>query len=402
MKTPSTLKVDSIQFLRAVAVVLVVYVHILDSSVFANPQQKNFYYLENWGAIGLDLFFVISGFIMTIIAPNYTENKNWKDFLVKRALRIIPLYWLLSVFSVVMSVAKGATFTGEKILKTLLFIPFFDGEAFVFPIIPVGWSLSLEIYFYALIAALLVFSNKEHIYKNLITLLMVLVVAGYLFKPTHQLLKFLTSPLLLEFALGIVAGIIFKRANLIENINSKRYLKTGIIASTIMGLGLMILSIFTGFSNVADAAVVSDNPSIAAFRTFVWGLPCAIFLTGFVLLENLYQIKTPRIFIMLGDASYSCYLLHTTVLIPICMKIFKLSGIGNGDMYIFISLLVVSLGSIVFYQYGERNLNTFIYNRYIVKRNIQLRLTYTKPAFFVTRVTSRFKKGAKAIDSPLV
>lgn len=398
MKT--SLRVESIQLLRAIAVILVVYVHIVDSSKFANPQQNHFFYLENWGAIGLDLFFVISGFIMTVITPNYVITKNWKDFLLKRALRIIPIYWLLSIFSYAVSTARGSSFSFEKIIKTVLFLPVFDTSEFVFPIIPVGWSLSLEMYFYFLIAGLLIYANKN-IYRNLLIILFSFPVIGFFLKPEQAFVKFLFSPLLFEFALGVLSGLIFRQITSSARSTNTRKIRWWAATATTLGLGLMIITLFTGFSNIADATVVSENIEKAFLRALIWGIPSALFLTGVVLLENLFNLKSPVLFVKLGDASYSCYLLHTTILIPVAMKIFKLSGVGNGDLYIFFTLFFVLTGSLFFYQFGEKKLNNFIYDRFLAKRKIPIQ-EGGRPKLLVTRVASRLRRPFKTTDNPLV
>lgn len=368
MKSSVTSKVESIQLLRALAVILVVYVHIIDSSAFINPSQQHFFHLENWGAIGLDLFFVISGFIMTVITPKYINSGNWIDFLAKRALRVIPLYWLLSAFSLAVSMVRGASFSFEKIMKTLLFIPFFE-NSFTFPIIPVGWSLSIEIYFYLLIALLLVVA-KKNIYKTLVIVLIVCSAIGYFLQPQSALLRFLFSPLLTEFAFGILAGLICKQIIARKTIENEAVLKQLAFTATLGGMVIMVLSLFTGFLDIDNALVVSEQPETAFYRILIWGAPSAIFLTGFVLLERLYEFRTPWLFVTLGDASYSCYLLHTTLLIPIAMKLFKLTGISNGDTYVFFCMLIVLSGSLIFYHFFEKRLNSLIHNSYAGKRGM--------------------------------
>ena len=392
MKTSVTSKVESIQLLRAVAVILVVYVHILDSSTFANPSQKNLLFLENWGAIGLDLFFVISGFIMTVITPSYINSGNWRDFLAKRALRIIPLYWLLSAFSLAISLSRGSSFSFDKIMKTLLFIPLFE-NAFTFPIIPVGWSLSLEMYFYILIAVLLVLARKN-IYKSLVVLLLALSAIGFFLKPENELLRFLFSPLLTEFALGILAGIAFKKVKAIKASENLATLKLLALAATFGGLSVMLLSLFAGFLNVDDAAAVSENAELALFRTIIWGIPSAVFLTGFVLLESLFEFKTPSLFIKLGDASYSCYLLHTTLFIPIGMKLFKLSGISNGDAYVLFSMVIVLSGSLTFYHFFEKRLNSMVHNSYTNNKNVNRHVSQYKPSVKPDKIPAKLLREA--------
>jgi exopolysaccharide production protein ExoZ len=80
------MKLNSIQYLRAIASILVVYCHAIDIQVyFGISRQQNFYYLQNFGAIGVDLFFVISGFIITYVSRNVLADiPSTKIFLQKR------------------------------------------------------------------------------------------------------------------------------------------------------------------------------------------------------------------------------------------------------------------------------------------------------------------------------
>jgi peptidoglycan/LPS O-acetylase OafA/YrhL len=74
------MKINSIQYLRAIAATLVVYVHSLNFIGNGNSNQANFYFLKNFGAIGVDLFFVISGFIITYVSDNFNGFKDFKTF----------------------------------------------------------------------------------------------------------------------------------------------------------------------------------------------------------------------------------------------------------------------------------------------------------------------------------
>jgi exopolysaccharide production protein ExoZ len=173
-----------------------------------NP-TKSFYNLESWGAIGVDLFFTISGFIMTVIIPSYTRPGGWRFFFVKRIIRIIPLYYLLSILDVLYAVyLRHQAISFEVVIKSLIFFPLFDTSKFVWPVISVGWSLSYEMYFYTLIGMLLVF--KGNIYKRLLFIILALSITGVFLNPENPLLKFLTSPLLLEFGFGIICGLLYK------------------------------------------------------------------------------------------------------------------------------------------------------------------------------------------------
>ncbi|WP_207427424.1 acyltransferase [Pedobacter sp. SYSU D00535] len=381
-------KIDSIQFLRAVAVLLVVYVHIIDSASDFSPSQSKFFFLENWGAIGLDLFYIISGFIMTIVTPSYVTSRDWKDFAMKRVLRIIPLYWVLSVFSIVLQLIKGNYYSFEKVMKTLFFFPIFD-SAFVFPIIPVGWSLSLEIYFYFLIALLLVFAAKR-IYTYLLMVLFICSGIGYFFEPQHPMLSFLFSPLLIEFALGILVGLLYRSAS---NIMSEAKIRFLAKAAMLSGFCLMIGTIFTGYFGVGDAEYVSSDAAAALIRVMVWGVPSALFLAGVVLLESQQGLKIPRFFTELGDASYSCYLIHALLLIPIARKIYLLFGLNNGDFYILATLVFVCVSSIYFYRFFEKRLIAVV-NRIYLRSRIAPNVPYSRKARFAR--INFFEKATKA------
>ncbi|MDB5012217.1 MAG: acyltransferase [Daejeonella sp.] len=346
------LKIESVQLLRAVAVLLVVYAHAFDI-VDKKPLQSQFYYLENWGAIGLDLFFVISGFIMTIVTPRYIISRDWKDFTVKRIIRIIPLYWILSFSFSAMLLLKGTPNTVSEILKTLFFFPFFDIQ-FTAPIIHVGWSLSLEIYFYLLISLFLVRAGA-YIYKYLILTLVSLAIIGFIFNPENALINFLTNPLLIEFALGILAGVLYKKLN--NAADSKRNkLRALAIVLTVLGSVWMLGTIVTGYFNVSEARLVLEDSKLAFIRSIVWGIPCFILLLGLVSAESLFNLKIPRFFILMGDASYSCYLLHRIFFLPLSKKVFTYLHFQNTDLFILFSLLVVIAGSILFYLFFEKKL----------------------------------------------
>jgi len=122
-----TLKIQSVQALRALAVILVVYAHAIgfeNNIHLKSSSQAEFFHLKAWGGIGVDLFFVISGFIMYHIAPHY---KSYKTFALKRIARIIPFYWLVSFFQFYIRY-KQQNLTANSILQTFIFIPVSDNS----------------------------------------------------------------------------------------------------------------------------------------------------------------------------------------------------------------------------------------------------------------------------------
>jgi len=296
-------KLDSIQVLRAIAVILVVYVHCIPSAENLFGYSPDF----SVGALGVDLFFTISGFIMTRIFGSYYEKGGWKFFAVKRVARILPLYWGLSLGKFIIDYFYGHTVAEFRaIIKTVIFLPIFDNP-FTNPIIPAGWSLSYELYFYLLITLLLVWRTK-HIPALLSCLLVGLSIAGLLFNPQNTTLNFLTSPLLFEFALGVLAGLIYDQA--------KKTIGWNLIAgiSLLLGSGIIVSFIWLKVNDFQDPLFLALNSSLAAERSLVWGIPSALLLLGSTLAERFSSFRIPAWVILVGDASYSNYLLHQTIL----------------------------------------------------------------------------------------
>lgn len=347
--------IDSLQLLRAIAVSLVVLLHAGSNGVTkfstANP-IGSFYHLETWGAIGVDLFFTISGFIMTIVLPAYVKPGGWKTFFVKRAIRILPLYYLLSGLLVFTSVfVRHEALDIQSIVKTLIFFPIFDKGTIVSPLMGVGWSLSYEIYFYTLIGVLLIF--KQDIYRRMLLLIVVLSTAGLLLPLESPLLKFLMSPVLLEFAFGILAGLAYQKFNTLALLPGRQKA----IALTLMltGLVLMCITIFVspGF-NLHSITLVQNVNEKAFYRALLWGLPSAMFMLGTILTMQSFKKSTPAILVLAGDASYSCYLIHTKLYLMIAY-VFKYLSLGP-VFYLIMIIPVCLLISIVFYRLIEKPL----------------------------------------------
>lgn len=361
MTIVSTPKFNSIQALRAFAVCLVIYAHSIDSSFinYGNSIQASFLYLENWGAIGLDLFFVISGFIMTRIIHSYESPNGWKRFAWKRIIRIVPTYWIISLVAALLILRKSSI-AAEVFLKTFLFFPIFETK-FVFPVLDVGWSLSYEFYFYLLITLILVLGFKKP--ELIICLLLILLsTIGVFITTTSLLLRFLSSPILLEFAFGVACGMILDhfRANVY-------WQRVGMFMAFALGISMMIGSVFWGFGILSEAVVVVNDNYAAFLRSLVWGLPCALFLLGCVLLERFYSLTIPAVLVRIGDASYSNYLLHGLIIVYGHRLFLKMHL--TADSYIIMLVVLCTALSIVFYRLVEKPLTKRLNSFFLPKKS---------------------------------
>lgn len=264
----------SIQVLRFVAAFLVMAFHLADGNFIV-------------GAVGIDVFFVISGFIMGMIGVGETPS----SFLAKRIIRVVPLYWAVTLFLSAVS-ALGAfsriTVDLPSLVKSLSFIPYFEAGGGLWPIVPVGWTLNVEMLFYAIFAAGLVLGTPIRFAAASLALL---ALAGAIFQPSDAILRQWTTPLLLEFAAGLALAT--------------RVQPSG------AGKGLAMLGIGVVWLVGLAALGIYDQP----YRLLTWGVPAVLIVCGALAVERAGRWPSGlRVLEIGGDASYSLYLLHGIVI----------------------------------------------------------------------------------------
>ena len=243
--------------------------------------------LLGFGIWGVDIFFVISGFIMMYV----TEN-NEKYFLLKRIIRIVPLYWILTlgVFSIAIFypyLLNNTTANFEHLFKSLFFIPFNKNETGHFPILFLGWTLNFEIIFYILFSVSLFFSkNNKFIICSILIILFSFL--NFTLSEKHFIFSTYADYIFLEFIFGMVAYKIWKKFNNIFSISS---------------LNLFLLTAFA-------ITVILNN--ISSVRPIIFGIPSFFLLIYFLFF--LKDTRFPKTLIVLGDASYCMYLLHPYII----------------------------------------------------------------------------------------
>src|SRR4051794_32459744 len=202
-----------IQVLRFVAAAAVVAFHVLGVAPDGYKVPENAVsYVLSYGGRGVDLFFVISGFII-FYATQLNENNGAgvtpAEFLRRRVARIVPLYFLVIAAVTTLAITLPATFgapdwsTPRHILKSLAFIAFTDGDM---PVVYVGWSLEYEMYFY--LAAALLMALTRDVWGNLVVMFSALALVGRIPGVEGALghYAFFVDPMILEFVLGVVVG----------------------------------------------------------------------------------------------------------------------------------------------------------------------------------------------------
>lgn len=300
-------EIFGLQYLRAAAAFMVLLVH---TSATANEggllkTVPNF----DWGIAGVDLFFVISGFVMLYSTGG--RNVGPREFYLRRLARLVPLYFVAT--SVAVLLAKLApqavrTFSPHfaDYVRSLLFIPFYNATLHLNqPVIGQGWTLDFEVFFYFWFGALLLFTKKVR--SVLLPVLFAsLVAAGYVFRPKNVPLAFYTNSIILEFVLGVVVCYIFQRIKM----------RSGLLGLMITACGIAMFFVFSHFKQNWDPNL-GYHATYTAYRiprAIFYGIPSAISVMGVLLLERSGWIPRMPLLLALGDASYSAYIWHTFIL----------------------------------------------------------------------------------------
>lgn len=260
-------KLRSIQVLRAIAACAVVLLH-----AYPDPQAP----IGNagYGAAGVDLFFVISGFIMANVSVGRTPGQ----FLTDRLWRIYPLWWV-ALLPWIFMLPRGGTF----VISSLTLWPIYPGGYYP-PLLKVGWTLSFEMLFYLGMTLALAKRAALPLGAYALFLMGALLTAS-------PLLHFVGNPMAFEFLMGVIIA----------------KLPRPTAAGLLIPLGLALFA-FTS-PHVGD--VDSVMPTELAFRRVVeWGLPAAMIVWGTLSLESYFNGRAFDVPVAMGDASYSVYLFH--------------------------------------------------------------------------------------------
>jgi len=279
-------KLYNLQILRFVAAFAVVLFHLGDGYRAEFGMGRNIFGI---GAAGVDVFFVLSGFIIAYTAD---PDRGLLYFTWRRIVRIVPLYWTLTlglaaIALILPQMLNSTVVDGESLLKSLFFIPYERVGGDVKPILFLGWTLNYEMFFYALYALCIGIGFRTSLAP--LALVLAIVAAGRIFRFENVVWNFYTNPILLEFALGIVLCFLYRRYERVFA-KSGRYLILAAIAAFAVKLSL---------------------PGVTAI--WVTAIPAAILVAATL---SLPTAKTSLVafLVLLGDASYSLYLSHPYVL----------------------------------------------------------------------------------------
>lgn len=305
----------SIHYLRAVAALLVVILHAHISVDFMRAGAKN----VDWMRCGVDIFFVISGFVMV----KSTEGRNIspREFFARRCERIIPIYWI-ATFAVLMSMK------GEWLFKlaSFAFIPMINPkEGLLQPIMTPGWTLNYEMFFYALFAGTLLL-RENYRFWSMAAMLSVLVA-------------------LRPFAAPLTAGDFYTNSILLEFLMGMAIARFGLRAQS--------------FCIPLAVAAMYLLPSLTHIRLLYAGIPAGLLVMAALTAES--RLPKIRALEFLGDASYSIYLFHLLAL-GLLVQLWPALALPNA-MFVPVGLAVVVIIAGIVHLLLERPLTNYFARR---------------------------------------
>lgn len=288
----------NIQGLRWFAALSVVVFHAHLTIAFYTLQPMNL----RAEAAGVDVFFVISGFIM--VHTTRSGNVSPPQFWAHRAIRVAPLYWLatlaaMAIFATGILRASILPFDAGDAITSFLFIPHLRHELWL-PILPVGWTLIFEVYFYFLFGLALYLRNQTAAVAALAAFFLSTWAFGQITNILPAPVAFLTHLITIEFAAGCVLGLIWQATETIR-IPAPRLIGGGAIAA---GVLLIIAFDSTGL----------PLWDIVDLRAILWGGPAVMIVAGALILERAGIRFTSSFIALLGAASYAIYLVHVVAL----------------------------------------------------------------------------------------
>jgi len=319
--------ISSIQILRALAALLVVFHH----ARYQIHDFEIFFYGGFWpfGQSGVDIFFVISGFIMWV--TTHDRQTTSLEFMTNRIVRIVPLYWLITLTVMCIAFAMPSLFrsivlTPEHAIKSLFFIPHFypGAPTRIWPLLLPGWTLNYEMVFYLVFAAALLL--PRHLIIPLIGgLFAAAVAAGLAFDFDSAVAIFYTDPIIMEFVAGMLLGHLWLHGRL----TMPAWLAFAAIA-------------------VACAAIVALTPFEESLQTRVlsWGIPAVLIVSACLSLDRRGAFPSHGLLKLLGEASYSIYLTHILTL-GVLRTAWHRLGLVERDLDSACVFLVVSIAASV-------------------------------------------------------
>ena len=347
-------KLQSIQGLRFVAASAVVYHHacILALVVCGSFGILGAGNLPGIGAAGVDIFFVISGLVITLTGPLADPRPSGAQFFWRRLTRVAPMFWLmtipalmtLSITGPMSAYGAGGPMNVAQNIATLLFWPATESQI-VAPYVSQGWTLCFEMVFYTAVSFVLLGGRMKRNAAILAVVIVIAVLARWV--TGWAWLRILANRMFIEFGYGVVLafglGWLRQRGPRLA------------IPLLLIGLGFYAYAGVKGDLGV-DGWLQTMSDSVSMVRVFIFGTPAVFVVAGALILEPYFRGRLARICVALGNASYSIYLVHALILLGM-LQLWSMTKIHAPAFLVLLSGLAVGIGAgVVAHLWVERPL----------------------------------------------
>lgn len=343
-------RLEGVQLLRGAAALGVVLTHVVTRAILYQHDafRESFFRLKDgdqWkgGDIGVDIFFVISGFIIMIVHRNdLGKPRAYIDFLAKRIKRVVPLYWTLTTVAVILFILAPQIAANSKtginvfwVLCSYLFIPTSLSGQNNSPVVGVGWTLDYEMLFYAVFAILMRFNRRVFV-VSITVIFSTMVLVGSIIQPENLYARFLSDWLLMDFVGGVWIAYLMLNAGRV---------------STSISVWIILLSV-----SIIILTFSISVPEVGPMRLVFWGLPSILLVQGMInfrIQDGVFR----NIVLTLGSASYSIYLSQVFT-IPLWTSVVLKTKISSSiDMQIVMIFVMTSVSGVIVWYFVERRIN---------------------------------------------
>ncbi|MGE4314043.1 MAG: acyltransferase family protein [Pseudobdellovibrionaceae bacterium] len=296
----STPVLENLQVLRGLAALMIVLLHSrAETAEMFKDTQSAFLFFRYPLLLGIDLFFVLSGFVMVYTSQGRFADKTYpKEFILRRLLRVAPLYWfytllLVGVALILPQVLDSAQLDVMGVIKSILFIPYENGQGVIQPFLALGWTLNYEMFFYVIFAALLFLPMLWAIMAMSVIFVGLSLMHPYV-SSDQAWAVFYTKPIILDFLAGSWIGWLWTKG-----VRPPRAV-LGYCVAACFSLLLVPVAFELGGIKV-DYLIV--QPLLAIAIVALLALP-----------KGSESFSCPKPFKKLGDISYTLYLSHPFVI----------------------------------------------------------------------------------------
>lgn len=350
--------ISNIQLLRAIAAFAVVFHHAMNNfTKYGHTTPIDI----SIGAAGVDIFFILSGFIMVYVTQQrpQTPGRFWRH----RIIRIVPLYWL-ATFAMLIVMTLGsklfeiqpsglADWDFGDVVTSLFFVADVRADGRPWPIVSVGWTLIYEAFFYFVFGIALMLKDIRKALFFLLLFMIALTIFGVFLTDLPLFISVYTKPIILEFCAGCILGYTYMCTETFKFRKPK-----------ILAFSLIILALFFMISGNQLYPFLGDLRSLP--RLLFFGVPAMLIVTSALIMEKSGSIFRGRVLLLQGDASYAIYLFHLLILAGFYLfasKVVSLESLPIALTVFFMAIIACGIGGTLIHLIIEKPLHEYFRGR---------------------------------------